>query len=262
MKRHGFSLLELLVVIAILAILVGIVLPGLQIAKQRGRTLVCESNVRQISLALSIYEQEHGTFPHGFDASPLPGSVPPGDCPGTVARDFQGWWWFHSLPEMAEASLKPGSVLWCPSRDVEDPYILCGNYGVNRAICRDSWASMSSEFKGKPMSLAQMRSPSLTLLVTDSGYSLISWRGAAREVDPVYENSKREGDFYVPGLSINKDRNISPGSRKDAIDGRHLHMMINVGFSDGHVDRLKADKLALSDSQTVSGDYASLWSPR
>lgn len=261
MKQHGFTLIELLVVIGILAVLLGILLPSLYVAKQKGLALACKSNVKQLSLALSVYEQDKGTFPHGFDASLLP-VIPPGGCPGSAARDFQGWWWFHYLFEITEESLKRGGVLWCPSRDVEDPCILSGNYGVNRALCMDSWAAIGDEFKGKPLSLNQVRSPSSTLLVMDSGYSLISWRGATSEAHPFFENPKREDTFYVPGLSLNKSRDISPGSIDDAIAGRHFGRTVNVGFSDAHVEKIKAKKMAVRGVEGVYENISSLWSPK
>ena len=262
MKQHGFTLLELLVVIGIVAVLLGILLPSLQVAKQKGQTLVCESNVKQLSLALSIYEQEKGTFPYGFDGSPLQVMIPPGGLPGDASRDFQGWWWFHYLFENTEEALKRGGVLWCPSRDIEDPYMLCGIYGVNRAICKDSWVAIGDEFKGKPLSLNQVRTPSSTLLVMDSGYSLISWRGATSDAQPFFENPRREDVFYVPGLSVNKDRDISPGSNDDAIAGRHFGRFVNVGFSDAHVEKIKAEKMAVQGVEGVYENIPLLWSPK
>ena len=146
--------------------------------------------------------------------------------------------------------------------DIEDPYMLCGNYGVNRAICKDSWVAIGDEFKGKPLSLNQVRSPSSTLLVMDSGYSLISWRGATSDAQPFFENPRREDVFYVPGLSVNKDRDISPGSNDDAIAGRHFGRFVNVGFSDAHVEKIKAEKMAVQGVEGVYENIPLLWSPK
>ncbi len=57
-RNDGFTLIELLVVIAIIAILVGILLPSLGAARERGRVMVCQSNVRQLATAAVLYAQD------------------------------------------------------------------------------------------------------------------------------------------------------------------------------------------------------------
>ncbi|HML75088.1 MAG TPA: type II secretion system protein [Anaerohalosphaeraceae bacterium] len=57
--KKGFTLIELLVVIAIIALLLSIIVPSLKKAKEYARHVICQSNLKQFSTALEMYEQEH-----------------------------------------------------------------------------------------------------------------------------------------------------------------------------------------------------------
>jgi prepilin-type N-terminal cleavage/methylation domain-containing protein/prepilin-type processing-associated H-X9-DG protein len=266
MKCLGFTLVELLVVIVVIALLMAILLPSLRSSRQLAEAVLCGSNIKQLLLGLLSYETEHQTFPYGFDDAPV--SPPPGGYPGYAQYDRIGWWWFNFIEGFYQKSDGNKTVVRCPSKRLSDPVlennILCGNYGVNRSICKsfDERQGQREEFVGTPLCSSNIPKPSETLLIVDSGYSLISWWHAADEPPVVLGSTIIEDTAYVPGLKINAERNLWPGQESDAIYGRHPNKTVNVGFVDGHVNRVKADYLFVEKTGDNYKNKSPLWVPK
>lgn len=92
--RSGFTLVELLVVIAIIGILIGLLLPAVQMVREAARRTSCANNVRQIGLALLNYEGTHEHYPPGWKSYKASGLSAP------------GWGWSAAiLPEMEGQNL-------------------------------------------------------------------------------------------------------------------------------------------------------------
>ena len=273
MKPRGFTLVELLVAISIIAMLLGLLVSSLRASRERARGAVCASNVRQLMIGLHAYESANGTFPFGVEMpdilSPFAGNY--AGCAGSV--DLAGWWWFDRSQEVNHLTMDGLKVLTCPSKRQDDPLlavdILCGNYGANLSICRikQYMKPYKDGFYGSPLSLDQIRRPSETLLLVDSGYSLISWWHAAAQ-PPVALPSDvlRVGGIqhtaYAPGMSINRDKILWPGQSTDAVGGRHPGRTVNVGLVDGSVAVKQADDLMVEKTSDEWWNYSPLWESR
>ncbi len=64
LKKRSFTLIELLVVLAVISLLMALLLPALGRAKEIGRRTLCMSNLKQCGLALTMYANEYGRYPH------------------------------------------------------------------------------------------------------------------------------------------------------------------------------------------------------
>ncbi len=264
MKRTGFTLIELLVVIAVIALLVALTTTVSRMAKAQANTVLCRSNVRQLTLGLFMYADENGTFPHGFRTT-FPGR---GVSLGSAETDQLGWWWLNDIEDFTEKSDSEEQVFYCPSKKLDSPKlqgnILWGNYGVNRSICRTfppSRIHNKMEFTGTPLGPASIPHPGQTLLVVDSGYSLVNW-WYVTDVPPRPLGSAAEDLGYVPGLEINAGRDLLPGQLWDAINGRHPNKTVNVGFADGQVSPRKAQDLFVENIADQYKNRTPLWVPR
>jgi prepilin-type N-terminal cleavage/methylation domain-containing protein/prepilin-type processing-associated H-X9-DG protein len=269
MIRRGFTLIELIVVISVVAMLSALALSAMHGARAQTRSTVCQTHLRELLLAFGhYYNAEDGLLPWGLAVGRLP--APSGGYAGDSRSDLPGWWWFDCVEAVSGISLRDSGILQCPSKRLDDPdlaqNLLCGNYGVNRSLCRskNDMPPYGKVFGEPYLSINDVRHPGSTLLIVDSGYALVCWWNAADEM-PVASGpaTMNMNTAYIPGLRINKNRLLWRGQTEDAISGRHPGKTVNIGFADGHVEREKADDLLVTrvDDETYA-NRSPLWEPK
>jgi prepilin-type processing-associated H-X9-DG protein/prepilin-type N-terminal cleavage/methylation domain-containing protein len=125
--RHAFTLVELLVVIGIIALLVGILMPALNIARQHAQMTSCQSNLRQIVTASILYMQEQKSYwppAHVFYYTQNNSRWHGSRSNGSQSFDFNGSPLFKYL--------QTGRIKDCPSFEFTPGYeAACGGYGYN-----------------------------------------------------------------------------------------------------------------------------------
>jgi len=148
---HGFTLIELLVVVAIIAVLVAILLPALNRARESARKLICMTNQRALGLAVRFYvDDNNGTF---FNSYP--------------SYNYWHWWNYkiiHGyLPHASGSSESDwGKFSYCPAADA----LGMGNASTSGGY-RYSWIGFNLLLHGGQRESTITR-PSETLMLADS----------------------------------------------------------------------------------------------
>ena len=149
-NAKGFTLIELLVVIAIIAILAAILFPVFAQAREKARQTSCASNEKQIGLALLQYSQDYD--------EQFPGINTNGSAYSSPDRSGTGW----NL--VLDPYVKSSQSFKCPSETPKfgiTPTSTSPSYQLNRNI-------VVNQFTGLPITLGQMTSPSVTVMLVES----------------------------------------------------------------------------------------------
>jgi len=161
-RRAGFTLVELLVVIAIIGLLLQMLLPAVQMAREAARRTQCTNNLRQIGLAFQLHEQSQKHLPTGGW-----GWGWMGDPDRGFGSKQPGGWAFNLLPYVEQRALRnlskesqgearkesnrrlvatPLKVFTCPSRRLARayPYVMGVNFlflGIPERCARSDYAA-------------------------------------------------------------------------------------------------------------------------
>jgi prepilin-type N-terminal cleavage/methylation domain-containing protein/prepilin-type processing-associated H-X9-DG protein len=137
--RRGYTVLELLVALAIMGVLMAILLPAVQAARESSRRITCSTNLRQFGVAMSAYHATHGIYPPGGSKGSLFVNMLP-HCDATTLYDQFNQSLFHDAPANHTVNITSVRLLCCPSDGAGQRVMVGVGAGTNYAGCFGSGA--------------------------------------------------------------------------------------------------------------------------
>jgi prepilin-type N-terminal cleavage/methylation domain-containing protein len=231
-NRKAFTLVELLVVIGIIALLISILLPALNRARENAKQVTCLSNMRQVGYAFQMYL---GANRYNFPRPAVYGTGPKGQ------GDDEDWVYLYKqrnpvFNDYADGSVMrmlgqrvTAAVLRCPSDVIQNhrgnpayPY----SYTVNEYMCK-------TEVLGhkKTLNMSQVRHPSQKILLIDE------------DPETIDDGCWAPENYFIDGHNLISNRHDRRSeSSKDRNAGRG-----NALFADMHGEFLERYKSTLTD---------------
>lgn len=233
-RQSGFTLVELLVVIAIIGILVALLLPAVQMARESARRSACQNNLKQLGLGLQMHHDAYGTLPPG-------------------AMNSEGSMWsYYILPFMEQSNTQSFMHIgdnasvnyqWASSQPYTDGQLAADPTKANILACETVWPVMRCPSADLPEHqwdastwsppwIVMRRVPSsylgsasgITVDQNKSGSAVVADQSSASATRPM------EGlDGVLFGLSKIGFRQITDGTSNTLLVGEAVHDSETVG---------------------------------
>jgi prepilin-type processing-associated H-X9-DG protein/prepilin-type N-terminal cleavage/methylation domain-containing protein len=241
-RRYAFTLIELLVVIAIIALLIALLLPSLNLAKEAARASMSASNQRQMALGGHSYAVENGVYPVG-------------------KRNSNNSWIWPSLIREHISGSRDTAVFSCPSASDETRWIVKFGSGLP---ARDGYEADEVPL----VDLEQLLSYGYNVwgqdAVVDPILKRVAGFGISIDVEPEFGAAPLDAVLLPSGMIMFADSNyddITANKRWSGFIGNYrrdqypsaIHSgKANVAFADGHVERLEEDEVVSKSTTSVT----------
>ncbi len=251
MNKKYFTLIELLVVVAIIAILAGMLLPALNQARSRAKSIACLGNTKQIGLALAMYTTDaKGFLPNFSDGNP--GSNPM-KFTNPWHQALSGYIAPDSVYKDPTNLISPEKGVWrCPGvapAEMTGTY-WGGGYGANRTLMRYAYANSSYDPLGSTR-LSRIQNPASVAAAGDSGRPVQVVDGEPVTYVPWMTwitSAQSTGNWKMPS-------SLGPKSGTEQPAARH-NKQANIVFVDGHVQAVSFSSLnSLDNKDTYFTSY-------
>lgn len=226
-RPRAFTLIELLVVVAVIALLISILLPALNAAREAGRATVCLTNQRNNALAnvyyasdhndwispvrYAEYEEEHDQYPH-FSQPYFPQYLG-----STYQNDVAGMWRCRSDIELLRSDYGGTRGPWASIRDGEKVYYY--SYAMNYSGPRERWPVYTNR------DARQFNPFTLSTIKDKSSFGM--FLETSQQIVLAYTTSIATPQFFAFRHKNNK--------------------AMNVAFADGHAEAVQLEQIAIPD---------------
>lgn len=211
-RRRGFTIVELLVVIAIISVLIAMLLPALQQAREAARRTSCTNKMKQIGIAFHNFHDRFGRLPPSCHVRRLPnGFIDPDPIWGRL----RGWSWITDLlPDLEQEPLWSTleTTVGVPLEDHPNPPVAPGVYFEPHALARGTVLDevICPSFRGDRYvdpSLAAIDLEAITnykvMSATHIESLLVAYPGTANMPQPLYNPKLRHPDGGIyPGSKL------------------------------------------------------------
>lgn len=257
MKRQAFTLIELLVVIAIIAILIAILLPTLNLARDQGRKMACSNNLHSLALANQIYATNFDDW-----GVPCRYTTDQGTSIWTSNPDFRKYIGYEGAEEVPDlSSVQTPKKYKCPS-DTQKAWLHA--YDIESGNEQGTLVSYGFNIEDWYPSVGQP-SWTVTMSMTVLAYKMSSVQQPAQKLHFNEAHdwwSKWRGANYIDGWDVLGQGGTVNDYKAAGCGGPTMYRhndSANLAFYDGHVESRHKSKLWIPEHAEQKPYQPGIW---